>query len=671
MSIRIYRTAIAGIVLGMAALAGVHAALGASETNSASASTAAKSLPVAEIYEKRCKGCHANIGPAIQLKWSSANPADLATYLRKSMPPGAATPLDEATAAQLATHLLELGRASQSAVSEFDDDISRAAKARLREAADRLTPVTDALLRDPPKEDWLVWRGDVGASGFSPLTQIDPTNVGQLRLVWSRTLGPGTNGIAPLAHDGVLFLYGGGRISAFDGQSGDTIWSRAAPSGRRDLTQPRGVALYGTALYASTSENHVLALDARTGALHWDRKITGPGKFTFTAAPLVANGRVFQGASQCASRGSRCFMLALDAASGEELWRTHTIPATGEPGAESWGGAPVEERSGAGIWSGSSFDYDRDQIVFGTGNTYAVTTLLKPGAGRIAAGLYTNTTLKLDARTGKVTWFYQHFPGDVWDEDAAFERTFIQDPRGERRRAVINIGKLGILDALDLGTGSYLWSIDLGFQNLITRIDPKTGAKTVDRSAIPGTGKPTTICPYAGGVRNWPATSYDPDRSLLFVAVLDACMTLSIDASKDQESAWTVQPRAGSDHQYGGLIAVDLRSGKPLWNTRHRAPPASAVLATKSGVVFEGTRDRWFRARDTQTGKVLWRVRLTDTPNSFPITFMADGRQYVAVVTGGGTYVDGLIGHLTPEIEPSTGSMSLWVFALDNGTERP
>ena len=626
---------------------------------------------VAEIYQTKCVGCHANIGPIIQSKWADASPRDLANFVRNTMPPGAVEPLDEATASDLAGYMIGLGKASLVASAEFEDDFSRAARARLRATADRLAPVTDDMLRSPPVGDWLVWRGDVNATGFSRLTQIDRSNVKRLRLVWSKTLGQGTNGIAPLAHDGVIFVYGGGRISAIEATSGDTIWSRSVPTARRDITQPRGVALYGNALFASTVDNHVMALDVRTGRLLWDRHVTGSGKFTFTAPPLAANGKVFQSAAMCAFKGSRCFMTALDAATGAELWRTYTVPDEGDQGSESWGGAPAAMRSGAGAWAGASYDFDRDQVLFGTGNSYAVSTILGSGPKNRSAALYSNSTLKLDAKSGQIVWYNQHFAGDVWDEDWAYERTIIKDPRGSNRPVVVSIGKLGILDALDLETGRYLWSADMGFQDLVTHIDPKTGAKTIDADKLPVTGQSVDVCPFAGGVRNWPATSYDPDRSLLFVSTLDACMKFTIHAasqshsSQSQQSTYAVKFRPGSDHQLGGLMALDMRTGKVAWAVRHRADPASAMLATKGGLVFAGTRDRWFRARDVDTGNTLWQVRLTDTPNSFPITFMADGKQHVAVVTGGGTYLDGFVSHLTPEIEPSTGKMALWVFALE------
>jgi len=661
-----------GLLMAYVVLALMACPVAATVSSPDAADREAQNKPaVAEIFQSKCAACHANMGPIIQSKWADASLGDLAKFVRNTMPPGAVEPLDEATASNLASYMLELGKASLAASAEFEDDFSRAAKARLRATVERLTPVTDDMLRSPPIGDWLVWRGDVNATGFSRLGKIDRSNVKRLRLVWSKTLGQGTNGIAPLAHDGVLFVYGGGRISAIEATSGDTIWSRSAPTTRRDITQPRGVALYGNALFASTIDNHVMALDVRTGRLLWDRHVISPGRFTFTAPPLVANGRVFQSAAMCAFKGSRCFMTALDAVTGTELWRTYTVPGKGDPGSESWGGAPDDMRSGAGAWTGASYDFARDQVLFGTGNSYALSTILGNDPKNRSAALFSNSTLKLDARSGRIVWYNQHFPGDIWDEDWAYERTIIKDPRGSDRPVVVTIGKLGILDALDLETGRYLWSTDMGFQDLVTHIDRKTGVKTIDADKLPVTGQTRDVCPFAGGVRNWPATSYDPDRSLMFVSTLDACMKFTIHAasqshwSQSQQSTYAVKFRPGSDHQLGGAMAIDMRTGNVAWAVRHRADPASALLATKGGLVFAGTRDRWFRARDVDTGNTLWEVRLTDTPNSFPITFMADGKQYVAVVTGGGTYLDGFVSHLTPEIEPSTGKTALWVFALE------
>lgn len=639
------------------------------------------------IYGSKCAACHgkdlqgsgapALNSSAFQSKWSQGGVDALAEYIARSMPPAADPPLDEATSRALAAYLLQgdAGAASATGAAaptvsdlfEVSDEFSKAARAAAKRVADNLRPVTDTMLQQMPSDDWLVWRGSTDALGYSRLEQINRDNVGGLRLVWSKSLGEGTNGIAPLAHDGVIFLHGGGFITALDAITGDSLWKHEDKAPPRGISQPRGIALYSDAVYASTVDNHLLALDARTGAVRWNKVIDN--KSTLTAAPLVAKGRVFQGGAVCFGKGMRCYMAAFDAKTGEELWRFDTVPGDDAPGAETWGGAPASERGGAGVWTAPSYDYARDELVFGTGNTYVVNTLLQNDPERPDAGLYTNTTLKLDATNGKLAWYFQHFPGDVWDEDWAFERMMARDPRGSGRKVVMSMGKLGVLDALDAATGKFLWSYDYGIQDLITHVDPKTGAKTIDASKIPGEGRVTDACPHASGVRNWPATSLDPVDDILFIPALETCMEVVIDSSNVAGSVWKVKPHPGSDGKFARMTAVDLQTGKAIWANSRRAPQASAVLATAGGLVFEGSRDRWFRALDSKSGEELWKIRLSDTPNSFPITYAVDGRQYVAIVTGGGTYQDNFVAHLTPEIEASTGGPALWVFALNEGGE--
>ncbi|HKX77489.1 MAG TPA: PQQ-binding-like beta-propeller repeat protein [Novosphingobium sp.] len=633
-------------------------------------------------YVTKCAMCHGESlegggGPALnsaafKTKWGGAGTEALADYIARSMPPAADPPLDLDLAKAFASYLLAEGKAggkqasaSEKPVTGFAlDEFARAARDRLGAVAEGLRPVTDAMLRQGAADDWLVWRGSTDALGFSQLDQIDQSNVGRLQLVWSKSLGPGMNSIAPLEHDGVIFLHGGGQIAALDALSGDTIWRHEDKVAPRNVTQPRGVALYDDALYASTVDNRLMALDAKTGVLRWKKVIAD--KSALTSAPLVANGIVFQGGAVCFGKGMRCFMAAFDAKTGKELWRFDTVPGDNAPGSESWGGAPASERGGAGVWTPPSYDYAEDQLVFGTGNTYAVNTILKNDPARPEAALYTNSTLNLDAKTGKLTWHFQHFPGDVWDEDWAFERMIVRDPRGGGGPIVMSMGKLGILEAIDLKTGKYLWSYDYGLQDIITRIDAATGAKTIDSDKIPGRARATSACPYAAGFRNWPATSYDPRIGVLFLPALDACMEVTIDDSIADGSVWQPKPRPGSGNKFGLVAAIDVRTGKKLWEVNRRAPEASAVLATAGSLLFEGSRDRWFRALDSGTGKTLWQFQLTDTPNSFPITYLVNGRQYVAVVSGGGTYQDGFVSRLVPEIEPSVGGPALWVFALDS-----
>ncbi|MGE0775273.1 MAG: pyrroloquinoline quinone-dependent dehydrogenase, partial [Sphingomonadaceae bacterium] len=541
-----------------------------------------------------------------------------------------------------------------------------------------IAPVGDASILHPDDGDWLAWRRTPDALGYSPLKQIDVSNAGNLAMTWSLSLAPGTNGMVPLVRNGVMFLHASGLVQALDATSGDMLWSysRPAKSSRTAATQPRGLALYGDTLYVPTIDGHLIALDARTGALRWDHEIVKPKqRLILTATPLAVRGKIIQGVSGCqdATNGGGCFIVALDAATGEEAWRFYSIAEPGQPGGDSWNGAPWSERYGGSVWTTGSYDADLNLVYFGIGQTYVVSTLLKPGSAgeRSRDALYTNSTVALDPDSGRLVWHYQHAPGDVWDQDWAFEQTLttVQTGRGPRK-ALITSGKEAIIDAVDARTGAYLWSKDLGLQNLIVDINPKTGRKRYDPALTPEQGKFKHVCPSAVGFRNWPATAVDPASGLMFMPITRSCMDIALTDSANP-SSWafgelTIVRRVppNSDGNYGRLVAVDMNSRQIRWTNDRRAPQSSAVLATGGGLVFEGGRDRYFRALESATGKTVWQVRLDNAPNGFPITYMADGVQYVAIVTGGGTVVDSYFAPYTPEFPPSNGSRSVAVFAL-------
>jgi alcohol dehydrogenase (cytochrome c) len=408
----------------------------------------------------------------------------------------------------------------------------------------------------------------------------------------------------------------------------------------------------------------------RTGKLLWDTPIAGPeGRLQTTAAPLVVKGKVIQGVSGCQGDAfaGGCYIVALDAETGKEAWRFHTIARPGEKGGDSWNGAPTEKRYGGSVWTTPSFDVDTGLLYFGTAQTYNIATLTGPGGSNKPGSkdaLHTNSTLAIDPDTGKLAWSYQHFPGDIWDLDWSFEQTVITIAG---RKAVVTIGKLGIVEAVDAKTGKYLWSLDLGLQNLVTAIDPKTGRKTYDPSMIPEKGQTKRVCPGALGVRNWLATAADPTSGQLFVPIVESCMNIGMRDTGDGPSGdmlLETLAMSGNGGQHGRVAAIDLATRKVTWTNRRRAPAASAILATAGGLVFEGSLDRWFRALDSASGKVLWQARLDDSPHGFPITYMAGDTQYVAIVTGGGTPHDFIYRSFTPEFRIPARQRTLWVFKL-------
>jgi alcohol dehydrogenase (cytochrome c) len=367
------------------------------------------------------------------------------------------------------------------------------------------------------------------------------------------------------------------------------------------------------------------------------------------------------------------YIVGLDAETGKEAWRFYTIARPGEPGGDTWNGLPVEQRTGGSVWTAGSYDAERKLAFFGPAPTYDTGPLRDPVGRRGVTNeaLYTNSTVALDPDTGKVAWYFQHVPNDQWDFDWAFERQLIDLPvNGRERKVLVTAGKEAIYDALDVEDGRYLFSIDLGLQNIITKIDPRTGAKEIDPSLIPSREKPVIVCPHAGGAKSWVPASINPQTKMLYVPVVESCMDLT-PVAQDQRGSlstgvrWTIRPRLDSDGRFGRIQAIDLDTRETVWSARQRAPQTTGVLATAGGLVFAGALDRWFTAYDDATGEALWRARLSDVPSAAPISYAVNGKQYVAMVVGYGSAHAITFPMLTPEIDlPIVRSSTIWVFAL-------
>jgi alcohol dehydrogenase (cytochrome c) len=539
----------------------------------------------------------------------------------------------------------------------------------------RVTPVTDELLANPPPGDWVSWRRTHDGLGFSPLAAINKNNVGNLQLAWSLALPPGPNTATPLVHDGVIYVHSfGDHVQALDAATGDELWhyARTLPNTSRP-TVKRNMALYGDKIYFGTSDVHVVALDAKTGAVVWDTPIAAEGSgFGLSGGPLVARGKVMQGVNGQAPGGA--YIVALDAQSGAEAWRFHTIARPGEPGGNSWNGLPLEKRTGGSVWTAGSYDAKRNLAFFGPAPTYDTGPLRDATGARGVTNeaLYTNATIALNPDTGALVWHFQHVPNDQWDFDWAFERQLVElSIDGRERSVLLTAGKEAVYDALDLEDGGrYLFSLDLGLQNFITRIDARTGAKTIDPKLVPSRESPIVVCPHAGGAKSWVPASINPSTKVLFVPLVESCMDLT-PVPQDQRGSlstgvrWTIRPRLDSDGRYGRIQAIDLTTRQTLWTERQRAPQTTGVLATAGGLVFAGALDRDFTAYDDATGKALWHAKLSDVPSSAPITYAVDGKQFVAMTVGHGSAHALTFPMLTPEIDlPIVRSATIWVFAL-------
>jgi alcohol dehydrogenase (cytochrome c) len=511
---------------------------------------------------------------------------------------------------------------------------------------DKLRPVSPAMLHNPAPGDWLQWGRTYDGQNFSPLKAINRGNVKTLAPAWRAPLEPGPSMPTPLVHDGVMFLQTTpDTVLALDAATGAVLWRHAYAS-TIPSSQKMGLALSGGRVFVPTTDLHVIALDARTGAPAWDHDIgiAPPAKdrklFNLRSAPLIVGDKVIQGVTASGAPGGG-FIVALDLATGREVWRFHTIARPGEPGGDSWNGLPLEKRSGASVWDQGSYEPALNLVYYGVGQTYDTGPLLHPSGvpGTTQESLYTDSTVALDPNTGKLVWHYQHLANDQWDLDWVFERQLVMlRTGGQTRRVVMTIGKMGLLDALDAKTGAYLFSIDAGTQNVISAIDPMTGAKTVDPVRVPDPKKSTLICPSVSGARSWPATSFSPGTGLLYVPITQWCHTFGPTGYKLLSSGVGLtgaeHPDATKSGMMGRLQAMDLAGRKLGWRHEQEAPVSSSVLATAGGVVFAGDLDPALQAFDDRDGKLLWRAPLNNYPSSSVITYAVGSTQYVAVVTG-------------------------------------
>jgi alcohol dehydrogenase (cytochrome c) len=637
-------------------------------------------------------------------RWSGKTLDELFTYTSSKMPPDRAGALENRTYASLLAYILETnGIQPGNREMSSDRDQLRAfvipkqvpsTQERLRVSGlgvspdaslpawpaapnplDKIVPVNDAMLSNPPEGEWLTWRRTYDDMGFSPLRQITRDNVKNLRVAWTLTLPAGPNEATPLVHDGVIFVHSyNDNVQALDAATGNELWhySRRLPEGTRASTK-RNMALYGNKLFFGTSDLHVVALDSKTGNVVWDRAVAKTDeRWNLTGGPLVAKGKVMQGIGGQGRGGA--YITALDSETGVEAWRFYTVARPDEPGGNTWNGLALEDRSGGSVWTAGSYDPELNLAFFGPGPTYDTAPLRNPvnRPGITNDALYTNATIAINPDTGKLVWHYQHLQNDQWDLDWAFERQLVRLPStgGQARKLVVTAGKPGIYDALEANTGKYVFSFDMGLQNFITAINPETGAKTVDAKLIPGSGEPVVVCPHAVGGRNWIPGAYNPATKILYVPAVETCMNMTPVEKGARGFLSTgirvsVIPRPQSDGRYGRIQAINLETRKTVWTERQRAPQSTGVLATAGSVVFAGALDRWFSAYDDKDGKMLWRIRLNDVPNSAPITYTAGGKQYVAITVGYGGVQPSTFAGLIPEISlPVARSSAIWVFEL-------
>lgn len=546
-------------------------------------------------------------------------------------------------------------------------------------------PVTEQMLENPAPADWLMYSRTFDAQRFSPLKQINKSNVNQLRLIWERGMDAGQTETIPIVHNGVMYVVNPGAVvQALNAANGDLLWEykRKLAANVAGQARSKNLAIYQDVVLFEAPDA-IVGLDARTGELRWEAKTDGRGN---TSGPFVAEGKVISGGA-CAGKRENCFIAAHDALTGKEAWRFYTTPGKGEPGDESWGGAAIDNRLASTWGLPGSYDPVRKMLYWGVANPMPDQRMARhdnnPDAvSRTApSDLYSNSTIALDAATGKLAWYYQHLPADDWDSDYTHERTLLRtkfnpDPkfvkwinpdvkRGEEHDVTVNIGEAGGVFELDRATGQFLWATPFPFDdphNVISGIDVKTGKTIINWDVVfKAPGENHTVC-YWNTRSYWP-TAYSPVTNSLYTSYIDNCRDLTI-AGPGGRGGWKVVQRPGGDPKaLTGLAKIDLATGEILRFDVGRAPGNGAMLATAGDLVFHGDMSRRFRAFDAATGKMLWESILGGNISVSTISYQANGKQFICVMTGDNLKVPELAAEV-PELKTPRGHNAIYVFAL-------
>ena len=555
-----------------------------------------------------------------------------------------------------------------------------ATPAAMPELLQRYRPVTADRLERPADGDWLMVRRTYDGWGYSPLDAITPANVARLQPAWVFSTGATSGHEAPpLVSDGVMFVSTpGNHVIAIDAKTGNVLWRFRSPLPDGTImlhNTNRGVAVYGDKVFLAGGNAVLFAIDARTGRQVWQTTVADNRLgYYMSLAPLVADGKVMVGASG-GELGVRGFVAAFDPDSGLELWRTHTIPAPGEPGSETWPQGGDQWKTGGGpVWVTGNYDAETNIAYWGTGNGGPWMADQRPGDN-----LYTSSTIALDVATGRLVGHFQYTPNESWDWDEVSPPILIDYQRGGRTvKGLVNVARNGYLWFLERGRGpiGFIDGTPYVRQNVFTSLDPRTGRPTIDPDRKPGTGKLADFCPSLWGGKNWPPVAYSPKTRLLYIpANENLCMTsigrdIEYVAGRGYTGATTTFSVApGSDH-IGEVQAWNVDTGTRVWTheyaTSHNWGP---LLATGGGLVFGGgTNDRKFHAFDAVTGRLLWEFPTNSGIVAPPSTYTVDGVQYVAVASGWGVDSASIQGRLNVErpgeFPPVPEGGAIWVFQV-------
>jgi alcohol dehydrogenase (cytochrome c) len=629
------------LMLGVAVAAGLAAAQDAD--------------PGRVAFEARCARCHGadgsggDMGPDLRRRQAADSDAQLAKLFREGMGAMPAVAVAEAELAPLIRYLRSLeprerpvvrtrARLVDGQVLEgellnqgFADLQMRSDDGRvhlLRRVGDRFRPIATGV-------DWPGYNGDPGGNRYSTLSQITKANVARLAPKWTFTLqGAGWLQGTPVVVGGILYMPASNECYALDAGTGREIWHYRRPGEKTGGTN-RGVAVAGERVFLETEKAHVIALNRFTGALVWDTEMADWRQSYFaTSAPLAVGSLVIAGVGG-GEHGTRGFLAAYDQETGKEVWRFWTVPLPGEPKSETWQGKGIEH-GGAPTWFTGTYDRETDTIFWPTGNPSAEYY----GDDRGGDNLYSDCILALEAKTGRLKWFYQGTPHDLWDWDAT-ETPVVVDAvwQGRPRQLLVHANRNGFFYVFDRTDGKLLLA-----KPFIRKLTWASGVGSDGRPVKLPNQEPspggTLVCPSQDGATNWYSPSFNPATGLYYVQTFEKCSVYA----KAAPGQW----QAGKEYLGGSqrtspdpkperiLRAIDIHTGRITWELPQPGPADSwgGTLTTATGLVIFGEEGGSLMAADAATGKVLWSFPTNQVWRASPMTYSVDGRQYIAVASG-------------------------------------
>lgn len=529
---------------------------------------------------------------------------------------------------------------------------------------------------DREPQNWLTYGGNYAAWRYSALSQITRENVKSLTPVWAFSTGELRGGLnaTPMVMDGVMYLVGPmNRVFALNAVTGEKLWQYIYKLPDKPIpytTGTRGIALGYGMVYLGTLDNHLVAIDAKTGREIWDVEVEDLRQCgcNITSAPLVVKDKVIVGVTG-GEHAHRGYLTAFEAKTGKFAWRFYTIPGPGEPGFETWEGDSWKW-GGAPTWLTGSYDPELNLIYWGVGNPSSDFY----GEEREGDNLYSDCIIALDADTGKLKWYFQEVPHDMYDFDSSYECVLVDVERNGRKQKLL----------LHANKGGYSWILDRTNGKFIAaypHVDLITWMKGVDANGRPVGLQPvppdreTFVCPGAIGGRNWNHSTFSPRTGWWYNSAWEICNIIRPEKLTPREGqplfAGAIDIKPPKDVKpYAHIDAVDPLTGARKWRYTPKYMVVASLLSTASDLLFSGDLEGYAFALDAKTGEKLWSFNTGGGISGSAITYAVNGRQYVAVPSGMGSLVGGVAPAIWPELAPKwpEGASTLFVFALPETT---